>query len=107
MTKGTCTLGLPSASITPPKGFSSRSTNGWGFRRGISFVAASRRRPMLSRAPQRSEAITSSEVTGLPSENSRPGRRVKVQVSLSSLTCQPSSICGLYSPLLSIATSVS
>jgi hypothetical protein len=74
----------------------------------MSFVAAIRRRPMESRWPQRRmEATASSAVTAVPSWNSSPGRSLKIQLIRSGLDCQDSSICGRYSPLLSIATSVS
>jgi len=64
--------------------------------------------PMPSRAPQRSsEAMQSSEVTGSPSCHSRPSRSVKVQVRLSSLTSQLSTICGCGVRLSSMAKSVS
>ena len=63
---------------------------------------------MPSRADQRlSEATQSSAVTGAPSCHSRPSRSVKVQVSLSSLTVQVSTICGLTCRLRSSANSVS
>ena len=52
--------------------------------------------PSGSRTAQRlSEGTTSSDVTGVPSWNSSPSRRVKVQVSLSSDTVHLSTICGL------------
>ena len=40
------------------------------------------------------EGTTSSDVTGWPSVNSRPSRKVKVQVSLSSEVVHLSTICG-------------
>ena len=64
--------------------------------------------PSESRTAQRfSEATTSSLVTGCPSWNSSPSRRVKVQVSLSSDIVQLSTICGLICSLSSSANSVS
>ena len=108
MTKGTWTLGLPSASITWPKGLPSSMTKLAVSRILISFVAAISRRPMESRWPQRlMEATASSAVTAVPSWNSSPGRSLKVQLMRSGLAAQDSSICGRYSPLLSIETSVS
>ena len=65
-------------------------------------------RPMLSRAPQRcSEATASAAVTGLPSENFRPGRSVKAQCRPSLETVCFSAICGRGTPLASWAYSVS
>src|SRR5262245_31661458 len=64
--------------------------------------------PIESRAPQRLiEAMQSSAVTGLPSDQTNPSRRVKVQVSLSSDTLHLSTICGLTSNLSSTANSTS
>ena len=53
------------------------------------------------------EATQPSAVTGAPSLQASPSRSAKVQASLSGLTSQRSSICGLKLPALSIATSVS
>ena len=64
--------------------------------------------PIGVRTAQRlSEGMTSSDVTGVPSWNSSPSRRVKVQVSLSSEVVHLSTICGLTSRLPSSANSVS
>ena len=106
--KGMMAPGLPIASITWLKGSRSSSTKLRASTTRKPLAMAIMRLPSPSRLPQRfSEATQSSAVTGWPSCHSSPGRRVKVQVSRSSLTCQPSSICGRYSPALSIAISVS
>ena len=60
------------------------------------------------RAAQRLiEAMQSSEVTGVPLLHSRPSRRVKVQVSLSSETVHLSTIWGFTSNFSSKANKVS
>jgi hypothetical protein len=64
--------------------------------------------PSGRRTDQRlSDGTTSSDVTGVPSWNSNPSRKVKVQVSLSGETSHLSTICGLTSRLPSSANSVS
>ena len=64
--------------------------------------------PIASRLPQRwIEAITSSPVTGAPSWNSSPVRRVNVHSRLSGLTDQVSTICGLTWLFSSVPNSVS
>ena len=65
-------------------------------------------RPIASRAPQRLiEGMQSSEVTGVPSCQARPSRRVKVHSVLSAETSYFSTICGLTSLFASIENSVS
>ena len=74
----------------------------------ISWVDLASRPPSASFSVQRLiEGTTSAEVTGVPSCHFSPSRSLKVQVSLSSLTVQLSTICGCGSNLPSIANSVS
>ena len=106
--KGTTTLGLPMASSRAPNRSLSTisnvrsSTTRYSLRKAASF------RPIESRTDQRfSEAMQSSDVTGLPSCQRSPSRRVIVVVRPSSLTRQDSAICGLIWNVASMANSVS
>ena len=100
--------GLPSAVSMMPVGALSWI---WKVLGSIAFTSATLANsiwPSGSRTAQRlSEGTTSSDVTGVPSWNSSPSRRVKVQVSLSSEVVHLSTICGLISRLPSVANSVS
>ena len=108
MIAGTRDDGLPSASSTSPKGRFSTMRKVRASTTSMDAVAAIRCRPSPSPGPQRRRlAITSAEVTGWPSWNFRPSRRVKVQVIRSSETVCVSTICGRMLPWLSIANSVS
>jgi hypothetical protein len=108
MMNGTFDDGLPRASNIKPVGEFSvavkvlASTAFHSLTKLFSFC------PIESRAAQRLiDATTSSAVTGLSSWNSKPSRSVKLQTRLSGLTLYLSTICGLISPLASIANSVS
>ncbi len=62
--------------------------------------------PNGSRLPQRSiEAMQSAAFTGAPSCHFKPSRSVKLQLNLSSLTFQVSTICGCGFNSLSSANS--
>ncbi|MNQ51456.1 hypothetical protein D3C85_654350 [compost metagenome] len=100
--------GLDSASSTRPKGSFSVSVKVFSDVAANSAPAAIMAWPRVSFFAQRcTEAMQSSAVTGVPSLNFRPGRRVKVQVLPSSDLVQVSTICGLTWPLLSCENSVS
>jgi len=99
---------LLSACNTTPVGCVSTS---WKVLASTALASASlaqRIWPTESRTAQRlSDASTSSVVTGWPSWNSSPSRRVKVQVRMSGVTFQVSTICGLILRSPSSANSVS
>ena len=105
---GTTTDGLPIDSITWPN-FSLSTI--WKVRGSTALYSCSTSVsfwPIESRTAQRfSEAMQSSDVTGVPSCHSRPSRSLKVQTSPSSLVVQLSTICGLMANLSSMANSVS
>src|ERR1035437_4840875 len=89
--------GLDKPSSTRPKGSFSVSVK---VRASTAFHSAAEMavmaRPMLSRAVQRCmEATVSAAVTGLPSENLRPDRNVKVHSLPSFEVVYFSTICGL------------
>lgn len=72
----------------------------------IDCVTRASRPPCTSLSVKRLiEGRTSAEVTGDPSCHLSPSRSLKVQVSLSSLTVQLSTICGCGSSLASSANS--
>ena len=105
---GTLELGLPSADRTRPVCSLRTMRNVRGSTTAISFTKLMSFCPIESFAPQRLiEAAQSSAVTGVPSCQARPSRRVSVYVSLSALTSYLSSICGRISPFASVAKSVS
>ena len=100
--------GLPSASSTRPKGLSSSMTKVFLSTGAILAVAAIRRRPTASLAPQRlSDATQSSAVTGWPSWNLSPSRSVNEYFMWSLLSLYLSTICGWSLRLPSSAKSVS
>ena len=88
--------GLPSASSTRPNGVSRSMVNVFASTGAILLTAAIISRPSAeSRAPQRlSEATQSSAVTGVPSWNLSPSRRVNEYFMASLLTVYLSTICG-------------
>ena len=72
----------------------------------ISRVNLASRPPIASLSVQRLiEGMTSADVTGVPSCHLSPSRNVKIQVSLSSLVFQLSTICGCGFRLASSAKS--
>ena len=105
---GNGAFGLPSTSSNSGNGSLRTSLNVFASTASSDTVAASNILPRASRPPQRlSEATQSAAVTGAPSCHFNPSRRTKVQVSLSALLCQVSTICGLISPASFMANSVS
>ena len=105
---GTFELGLPSADSTRPVGSLRTMRNVFGLTTTRSPTKVMSFCPIESFAAQRLiEATQSSAVTGAPSCQRRPSRRVSVYVSLSALTSYLSTICGRISPLASVANSVS
>ncbi len=108
MMNGTFDEGLPSASSTMPHfSFSTRRKVFASTASYLSMNFASTP-PIASRALQRfNDAITSSLVTGLPSWNSRPSRKVKVHCRPSDEVVYLSTICGLISPFWFTPNSVS
>ena len=100
--------GFPSASSTMPKGSFSTSLNVSSSTASTDWVNFARFWPEVILVIHRcSDATTSAEVTFCPSWNARPGRSLKVQVSLSSDTVQVSTICGFGSNFESNENSVS
>src|SRR5437763_8765678 len=108
MMKSTFDDGLPSDSSTRPYGSFIFILKVLASTASKPATEASIFWPIESRAPQRLiEAMQSSEVTGLPSDHTRPSRKVKVQVSLSADTSYLSTICGFTANLSSTENSVS
>ncbi|KAG0911251.1 hypothetical protein G6F32_016776 [Rhizopus arrhizus] len=106
--KGGMPDGLDSASSTRPKGSLSVRVNVLSPVAANSAPAAIIAWPRVSFLAQRcSDAMQSSAVTGEPSLNFRPGRKVKVHVLPSSDEVQVSTIWGLTWPLLSCENRVS
>ena len=99
---------LASADGSSGNGFLRRNTSVRSSLATSSSVAAISAPPNASRLPQRSRLATQSRArTGSLSWNSRPGRRVRVQVLPSSPVVKPSSICGDGRYRLSCPNSVS
>ena len=108
MTTGGKPDGLASASSTMPNGCFSVSLNVFASITAHSAPAARMAPPKVSRDAQRwIDATASAGVTGLPSENFRPGRSVKVHCNWSFDVVYLSTICGWGRPLASCANSVS
>ncbi|MNT03359.1 hypothetical protein D3C72_1378890 [compost metagenome] len=100
--------GLDKASSTRPKGSLSVSVKLLSPVAANSAPAAIMAWPSVSFFAQRcSDAMQSSAVTGVPSLNFRPGRRVKVQLLPSSDVVQVSTIWGLTCPALFCENKVS
>src|SRR5690349_6632507 len=105
---GTFDDGLPSDSSTRPYGSLSFMMKVLGFTTLKSATKSMSFRPIESRAPQRlMEGMQSSDVTGEPSCQARPSRRVKVHSVLSAETLYFSTICGFTSLFAFIENSVS
>ena len=105
---GSGAFGLPSTSSKSGNGSLRTSLKVLASTASSEAMSASSILPSESRPAHRfSEDTQSAAVTGVPSCHLRPSRKVKVQVSLSGLVCQLSTICGLISPASFIANSVS
>ena len=106
--KGTLDDGLPSDSRTRPYGSFIFILKVLGSTASKPATEASSFWPITSRAPQRLiDWMQSSDVTGVPSLQSSPSRRVKLQTSLSSETDHLSTISGWTCSLSSSANSTS
>ena len=107
MTNGANT-GVPSTSMTGPKGLDNRSRK---VRASTASIPATRgiiACPVVTRFAQRwIDATTSCARTGEPSWNIRPGRSVKVQVRPSGEVTTLSAICNCGFSSASIVTSTS
>src|ERR1700761_353003 len=108
MMNGALPDGLPSASRTIGKGCLNVMRKDLASTASNDCRAANILSPNTSRLPQRViDAITSAEVTGLPSLNASPLRSVNVQVLLSGEVVYVSTISGCTTPLASTPNRVS
>ena len=106
MTNSGTDADLASVFSTRPNGSLSTIWNVRSSTAPIDCVTLASRPPCTSLSVKRLiEGSTSAVVTGEPSVHFRPSRSLKVQVSLSSLTVQLSTICGCGSSLASKANS--